>query len=127
MADEVTVEINYDSGSDESDGEEVTTLKSSRDSNALLDSWLRELDSLTTQLKVVIHSSVCPMKKAYATLPGLLEEYNVEKVGEEKELFSQLCVMVVVGNEVGNQEGPRTEVKVKSWLSLSSRVKDVGG
>lgn len=48
MADEVTVEINYDSGSDESDGEEVTTLKSSRDSNALLDSWLRELDSLTT-------------------------------------------------------------------------------
>jgi hypothetical protein len=41
----------YDSGSDESDTEEGTTSNNkagTRDSNALLDTWLAELDSLTT-------------------------------------------------------------------------------
>lgn len=52
MSLEITAEVNYDSGSDESDCEGdggMTTNKSaSRDSNALLDTWLKELDSLTT-------------------------------------------------------------------------------
>jgi len=43
-----TLEVNYDSGSDESDTEEVSNKVGTRDSNALLDTWLAELDSLTT-------------------------------------------------------------------------------
>lgn len=37
-----------DSESDESDTEEGSNKAGSRDSNALLDTWLAELDSLTT-------------------------------------------------------------------------------
>ncbi len=53
MSVEITAEINYDSGSDESDCEDVgvATKSTSRDSNALLDTWLKELDSLTTVSK----------------------------------------------------------------------------
>lgn len=56
MADEITAEITYDSGSDESDGEDVGVNVPGnksviRDSNALLDTWLKELDSLTTVSK----------------------------------------------------------------------------
>jgi len=56
MEEEVTQDnsAHYDSGSDESDTEDGPTSSSSgnkagaRDSNALLDTWLAELDSLTT-------------------------------------------------------------------------------
>ena len=37
-----------ESESDESDSEEMTNKLGSRDSNAMLDTWLAELDSLTT-------------------------------------------------------------------------------
>jgi hypothetical protein len=83
----------YDSGSDESDTEEGTTSNNkagTRDSNALLDTWLAELDSLTTvRIKTIL------IKLA---LPSLLERaLDRESSLSNIHIFLFICDYIVIG------------------------------
>lgn len=69
-----TLEVNYDSGSDESDGEDVQK-PGSRDSNVLLDTWLKELDNLTTVRGTFNYFSVRKQSSSWRNQRGK-EELN---------------------------------------------------